>query len=134
MRLVIIVFLLLASVAGAQDLKVFPPDSVEKRVIEAVEISRNLKIDGVLDEPEWNLAKPSPRFTQVQPVQGGPANFNTSVKVLYNDNFLYIGIVCSDSLGKKALRATDSRRAFDHMEHDLVNLGFDCFNDKRNAM
>jgi hypothetical protein len=26
------------------------------------------------------------------------------------------------------------KRDFDHMQHDLVNLGFDCFNDKRNAM
>ncbi|NLO03485.1 MAG: carbohydrate binding family 9 domain-containing protein [Bacteroidales bacterium] len=134
MRFIIIILLLVASVAGAQDLRVFPPDSVEKRVIDAVEITRNLKIDGVLDEPEWSMAKPSPHFTQVTPVQGGPANFNTSIKVLYNDNFLYVGIICSDSLGKKALRATDLRRDFDHMEHDLVNLGFDCFNDKRNAM
>ena len=107
MRFIIIILLLVASVAGAQDLRVFPPDSVEKRVIDAVEITRNLKIDGVLDEPEWSMAKPSPHFTQVTPVQGGPANFNTSIKVLYNDNFLYVGIICSDSLGKIALRATD---------------------------
>ena len=126
--------MLFSFVARAQDFRVFPPDSVEKREVYAVEITRNLKIDGILDEPEWDLAKPSPRFTQVTPVQGVPPNFDTSFKVLYNDNYLYIGIVCSDSLGKKALRATDFKRDFDHMQHDLVNLGFDCFNDKRNAM
>ena len=87
-----------------------------------------------MDEEEWNLPGQSPRFTQVTPVQGVPPNFDTYFKVLYNKNFLYLGVTCLDSMGKKAIRATDFKRDFDHMQHDLINLGFDCFNDERNAM
>lgn len=134
MRFLSVVFLFMALYAGAQDFRVFPPDSVQKRVIDAVEITRNLKVDGILDEAEWSLAMPSPSFTQVTPVQGVPPNFETSFKVLFNADYLYIGVISYDSLGKKALRATDLKRDFDHMQHDLLNLGFDCFNDKRNAM
>jgi len=133
MRSLFIFLLCFAPIIRAQDVKIFKPDSAKKK-LQAVEISGNLKIDGILNEDFWKLAKPSPRFTQVAPDQGAKPNFDTHVKVLYNNNYLFIGIVCLDSLGKKAIRATDFRRDFDHMKHDLVNIGFDCFNDERNAV
>ena len=117
----------------AQNSEIFKPDSVRKE-IEAEEIHTNLRIDGVLDEPEWKLAKASPRFTEVEPVQGAPASFDTYVKALYNKQYLYFGIFSKDSLGKRAIRATDFKRDFDFRQHDLVNISIDGFNDKRNAM
>lgn len=133
MKYLIIIMLFYASVARAQDMRIFKPDSVRKSV-DAVEITRDLRIDGVLDELEWKLAKPSPRFTQVRPIQEVPPNFDTSFKVLFNDNFLYVGVVCYDSLGQKAIRVPNFKRDFDWRQNDLINLGFDCFNDKRNSM
>ncbi|MDD4109148.1 MAG: DUF5916 domain-containing protein [Prolixibacteraceae bacterium] len=133
MRLIFIFLLFLTTIVKAQDLKIFKPDSVKKSV-EAIGISGDIKIDGVMNEAEWDLAKKSARFTQVTPVQGVPPNFDTFFKVLYDENYLYIGVICLDSMGKKAIRATDFKRDFDHMQHDLINLGFDCFNDERNAM
>lgn len=133
MKYLIIIMLFYASIVRAQDMRIFKPDSIRESV-DAVEIIRNMRIDGVLDEAEWNLAKPSPRFTQVRPIQEVPPNFDTSFKVLYNSNYLYVGVVCYDSLGKKAIRAPDFKRDFNWMQHDLINLGFDCFNDKRNSM
>lgn len=112
---------------------IFKPDSIKKEII-ATEIERNLKIDGILNEPEWNKAAPSPRFTEIEPQQGNPPAFETKVKVLYNREYLYLGIFSYDSLGKKAIRATDFKRDFDYRQHDLVNIAFDPFNDKRNAM
>ena len=100
----------------------------------AVQISNSIKVDGVLDEEEWKLAKPSPQFVQVEPKQGNAPNFPTTVMVLYNRQYLYLGFVCYDSLGKKAIRATDFRRDFGIRSHDHVAIAFDGFNDKRNAM
>lgn len=111
----------------------FKPDSVKKE-IEAVQITTTLRIDGVMNEAEWKLAKPSPRFIQIEPYQGQPPSQETEVKVLYNKQYLYFGIFAHDSLGKKAIRATDFKRDFDFRTHDLVSIAFDCFNDKRNAM
>ncbi len=121
------------TIAASQNADVFPPDAV-KKTIQAVRIEGALRIDGVLSEPEWNLAPPSPPFTQIEPHQGAPASFATSVRVLYNQQFLYVGIFSRDPAGKKAIRATDFRRDFDYLAHDLVTLTFDGFNDRRNAM
>src|SRR5436853_1277533 len=117
----------------SQDSETFKPDSVQKEII-ATKINSSLRIDGVLNEMEWSKASISPRFTQIEPYQGSLPNFNTYVKVLYNKQYIYFGIFSQDSLGKKAIRATDFKRDFNFMAHDLVTLTFDGFNDKRNAM
>lgn len=117
----------------SQDAEIFKPDSIKKE-IDAVKITASLHIDGVLNEPEWTLAKPSPRFTQIEPHQGAAPNFETFIKVLYNKEYLYLGFFSKDSLGKKAIRATNFKRDFDYRQHDLVNVAFNAFNDKRNAM
>ena len=80
------------------------------------------------------LAAASPHFTQVDPEQGKPALFNTRVKVLFNQQYLYIGFFAMDPLGKKSIRSTDFIRDFDLTRHDLVSIAFDGFNDHRNAM
>lgn len=117
----------------AQDTDMFKPDSVRKS-LEAVQIHGALHIDGVLNEPEWQLTKPSSRFIQVEPLQGTSPNFQTDVRVLYNKQFLYVGIFSKDSLGRNAIRATDFKRDFNVLQHDMVMLSFDGFNDQRNAM
>jgi hypothetical protein len=128
-----LILLLTVAPAYSQKADVFKPDSV-KKVIDAVQISSYLNVDGLLNEEEWKKARPSPRFTQIEPYQGIAPNYNTDVKVLYNKQYLYFGIFSQDSLGKKAIRAVDLKRDFDYRQHDLINLSFDAFNDQRNAM
>lgn len=136
MRLFLPVFLLFFIVplfSSAQAPAVFKPDSIKKELI-ATRIYSTLRIDGRLDEEEWQLAPLSPRFTQVEPYQGAPASANTVVKVLYNKQHLYIGAFMQDSSGRKGIRAVDFKRDFDWHSHDLLNIGFDGFNDERNSM
>ena len=106
-----ILLLLGSAYAVAQDTDMFKPDTV-RRSLEAVQVHGSLHIDGVLNEPEWQLAKPSPRFIQVEPLQGTSPNFETEVKVLFNKQFLYFGVFSKDSLGRNAIRATDFKRDF----------------------
>src|SRR5271168_4817691 len=105
-------FFLIPSFAFAQDAKFFKPDSI-RRQIRALKISTMLKIDGVLDEPEWSLPAPSSEFVQIEPYQGKQPAYATIVKVLYNQKYLYIGMIAKDPMGKKAIRATDFIRDFD---------------------
>jgi hypothetical protein len=128
-----LLLLFFTSRAFAQDSEIFKPDPNRKEIT-ASRISRSLTIDGFMREPEWQLAKPSTRFIQVEPQQGKAPNYETEVRVLYNRQYLYVGIFSRDSLGKKAIRATDYKRDFDPRQHDQVGLSFDGFNDKRNAM
>ena len=133
MKQVCFLLLCLSSISHAQHTDIFKPDSVKKKLL-ALESTNPLRIDGVLDEADWKRLKPSPRFTQIEPFQGEVPNHDTEIKVLYDNKNLYFGIICYDSLGKKAIRATDFKRDFDYRTHDLVTLCFDGFNDQRNAM
>ena len=133
-RLVIAIFISLTTLTiFSQDTGVFKPDSVRKELI-ATLINGSIKVDGSLDEDEWKLASASSQFIQIEPRQGGAPNFQTTVMVLYNRHYLYFGFTCFDSLGKKAIRATDFRRDFGIRSHDHVAIAFDGFNDNRNAM
>jgi len=125
--------LFISSYSFAQDADFFKPDSV-RRALKAVKITGSINVDGLLDEPDWSLATASSPFIQIEPYQGKAPNYATRVKCLYNQKYLYFGITCSDPLGKRAIMATDFIRDFDYTRHDLVNLSFDTFNDKRNAM
>ncbi len=124
---------LLVSTSFAQDAEIFKPDSI-KREIEAVRISTSLRVDGLINDDEWKNVKPVSNFIQIEPYQGKLPNHDTEIKVLYNKQYLYFAIFARDSLGKKAIRATDFKRDFNYWQHDLLNLSFDGFNDNRNAM
>lgn len=134
MKQILLTLLVFKSIFSvAQDAEIFKPDSAKKE-LEATQISTSLRIDGLLNDAEWKKVKPSPRFTQIEPFQGKTPNHNTDIKVLYNQQYLYFAIFAHDSLGKKAIRATDFKRDFNIRQHDFVSLVFDGFNDKRNAM
>jgi len=124
---------LVTSFSFAQDAEIFKPDSI-KREIEATRINTVLRVDGLANEKEWSTAKPVSGFIQIEPYQGKLPNNDTEIRVLYNKQFLYFAIFARDSLGKKAIRATDFKRDFNYQQHDLLNLSFDGFNDQRNAM
>src|SRR5476651_2331655 len=130
---ILILILSIASPAFCQDADFFKPNHI-RRELKAVKINNSLKIDGELSEPEWNLTKGASDFIQVEPMQGKPSQFVTIIKVLYNQKFLYVGVICKDPKGRKAIMATDFARDFDILKHDLVDLAFDTFNDQRNAI
>ncbi len=129
----LIPFLLFSIGSFAQNPELFKPDSI-KRIIEGVPINTVLKIDGILNEQEWQSAKPVSDFVQIEPQQGEKANHKTIMCALYNTRYLYLGIFSQDSLGKKSIRATDFKRDFDFKQHDLVTIAIDGFNDRRSSM
>jgi hypothetical protein len=52
-------------------------------------------VDGKLDDAAWLAATPSTSFTQHFPDEGQPPSEPTSVRVLYDDDALYVGIDCT---------------------------------------
>ena len=51
-------------------------------------------IDGRLDDPVWAAAAPSDTFVQHFPDEGAPPSERTSMRVLYDDKNLYVGVDC----------------------------------------
>jgi len=59
--------------------------------VEAVWTDEPPKIDGKLDDPAWEKARPTSDFIQVEPVEDAPAVGQTIVYVLYDKENLYFG-------------------------------------------
>ena len=65
--------------------------------IVASKITEPPRIDGWLNDPAWQWAVPVSGFKQFDPEEGAPPTEQTSAMILYNDNALYVGVMCYDS-------------------------------------
>jgi hypothetical protein len=65
-----------------------PPELVAVRAPEPV------LVDGRLDDGAWRAAPPSDAFTQQYPDEAAPPTERTEVRVLYDDEALYVGVRC----------------------------------------
>lgn len=63
------------------------------------ESNQKINIDGVLEEAAWQTADKADQFWEKFPndKKRAEANIQTEVKMTYDDDFLYIGIVCHDT-------------------------------------
>lgn len=105
--------------------------SSEKK-IEAIKINTRPIIDGILNDSLWNLAKPISDFIQQEPFPGSPPSFRTEVKVLYNNESLFIGVFCQDPQPDKIV-ARELKSDGNLRGEDNFTLLFDTFNDNKSA-
>ena len=99
----------------------------------AVYIESPITIDGELDEPQWKLSEVAKDFIQNEPDTGEPATERTEVRLLYDDENLYLGVYCYDSAGREGLTVTQISRDFGPGDGDHFAMIFDTFNDHRNG-
>ncbi len=95
-----------------------------------VAIARNgpVELDGRLDEAAWRAAQPGRDFRQHRPYEGRPATQQTEIRVLYDDEAVYIGARMFDSLGAAGVRTQLVRRDQD-TDSDYLELTFDTNHD-----
>ncbi len=67
------------------------------------------RIDGKLDDAAWLLAPPDSRFTQNYPDEGKPPTQRTELRVLYDDDAIYIGVRCFDDHPKEIVERLTRR-------------------------
>lgn len=111
----------------------FPPPETPVE-IKATKITGNITLDGRLDEPEWNTAASITNFFKVEPVQGEAIKNPTTVRILYDDKNLYVGVFAKDDEGKKGVRMQDLRRDFNTSENDIFGIQIDAQNTKQYAV
>jgi hypothetical protein len=70
------------------------PPSLEPPHVVAVRASSPPAIDGRLDDAAWALAVPTTAFTQKFPDEGAPPSEKTTMRVLYDDDAIYISFDC----------------------------------------
>lgn len=112
----------LASSLGALRAQQRIPDSRE-RVVRAARVEGTVHVDGLLDEPDWERAEPTSGFRQREPFEGEPTMEETVVRVLYDDENLYIGARLYDSdpsrIARQLTRRGETGRAAGYFEFSL---------------
>lgn len=81
-------------------------------------------IDGKLDETLWKQALPHDAFYQTQPFDKQKAHLKTEVRVLFDDKYLYVGIVAFDS-DAQGIRDSFARRDRITIDQDFFALYLD---------
>lgn len=71
-----------------------------------------ITLDGVLDEPVWKRTIPAGNFIMQDPVLGGTPTEATEVHFAFNNDHLYMAVVCRDSEPDKLLGNTRKRDEF----------------------
>ncbi|HET7552739.1 MAG TPA: DUF5916 domain-containing protein [Gemmatimonadaceae bacterium] len=99
-------------------------------IAHAVRATGPIELDGLLDESAWQSAPVTDSFTQINPDEGKPASQKTEVRVVYDDQALYVGVRLHDTgqiiarLGRRDMPLGDS---------DWFGLMIDSYHDHRTA-
>ncbi len=65
-------------------------------VATALPIELRVELDGRVDEEAWATATPITDFTQQEPVEGGRPSESTEIRVVFDEDNLYIGAIIYD--------------------------------------
>ena len=104
----------------------------QTRNMPAVKTAQPPKIDGTLDDAAWQTAPVATDFIQNFPRAGELATVKTEVRILYDNNAIYIGALLHDDphLIRKQLTARDEEQQSDV---DYFSVFFDTYNDNQNG-
>ena len=95
------------------------------------QINATIEPDGILDETYWETADSANEFWEYFPLDSIQARKQTEIKMLYDDDNLYIGITVYTAGKDYAIQSL--KRDFRAGNSDNITLLFDTFNDGNNA-
>jgi hypothetical protein len=102
------------------------------RTMRASRLTGVMSIDGKLDEPAWATAVPSSDFMQSYPKVGAKATDPTEVRVLYDDDALYVGVRMFDA-HPDSIAAQLARRDASGIYSDWLHVMIDSYRDRRTS-
>ena len=108
------------------------PDAFHaKKELKAIRINKAPRIDGVLDDEAWKNAPLATNFIQQDPKPFAPESRPTVVKVIYDDDAVYLGAYlydAPDSISKELSQRDDTE-----VNVDFFGVSFDCFQNNQNG-
>ncbi|MHC0442060.1 DUF5916 domain-containing protein [Flavobacterium sp. 3-210] len=101
----------------------------QKKVLQAQSTVESISIDGKLDEAAWENAPIATNFIMFEPDNGKPIpeGKKTEIKVLYNNDAIYIGAMMYDDEPNKILKEISQRDNFGTA--DIFGVFVNGFND-----
>ena len=128
--LAVLVFLVGFVASTPAQTTVGSPDG--RRQMTAIEVTGAITVDGVLDEEVWSRAVAAGDFIQSDPLEGQPASEATEVRVAFDADYLYIGVVCHDA-DPSGIVINEIRKDFAGRDQDTFDVLLDTFGDRRNG-
>jgi hypothetical protein len=102
------------------------------KVMRATRTSSTINIDGKLNEAAWASATPATDFTQSYPDIGAKPTDATEVRILYDDDALYVGVRMFDS-HPELIAAQLARRDATGIYSDWLHVMVDSYHDRRTS-
>ena len=115
-------FLLLSQLVFSQD-----------AMIRAVRVPSGPVLDGMLNDSIWNSGVVFFQFKMVEPVPGSKPTEKTEMRVIFDENNLYIGIRCYDHEPKRISANNMQHDNQEERSNDQLSVLLDPFQDNRNA-
>ncbi|MCB0635876.1 MAG: carbohydrate binding family 9 domain-containing protein [Lewinella sp.] len=126
-HLLSVLFLLMGAGVAAAPL---PPDDTKKEV-GAQRVTEAPVIDGQLDEPAWQYAVPTQGFTTLDPTPGKPASQEAEIRIIYDNDALYIGAYLYDTQPDSIMQELSERDVLRNT--DWFGIFIDAYRDGING-
>ncbi|WP_053334208.1 carbohydrate binding family 9 domain-containing protein [Gemmatimonas phototrophica] len=120
--------------ASAQTPTVPEPTEESRRRLVARRALGRITVDGRLDEADWRSAPVAGDFAQARPDFLPTTRYPTEVRVLYDNEHLYVAAFNRDSAGMSSLRMPDLRRDFEPPENDVFGVTIGPMGDRRTVL
>ena len=100
------------------------------RAATAVFAERAPNVDGKLDDPVWQTARPERGFRRDSPSDGNPAAQDSEIRIVYDQDALYVGARLFDDRPDLVSRRLNRRDSFDDF-NDVFFALIDSYHDHR---
>jgi hypothetical protein len=108
-------------------------DASGRVTVRAVRTNRPLRIDGRLDEAEYESTEAIGGFLQQEPDEGVPATERTDAWIFFDDDNIYVAARCWDTHPERMV-ANEMRRDTNQLrQNDTFGVLFDTYHDRRNG-
>lgn len=92
-----------------------------------------IKIDAVMDEPDWQTADVADHFKQLFPFDSSYAKAQTEVRMTYDDHMIYIFAVMHNQPGPRKYFTPSLKRDYRGPGNDGFSVTMDTYKDRTNG-
>ena len=106
------------------------------QIVTAIRVDKGPSLDGSLADDVWKLAVAFTDFKMVDPTPGGIPSEKTELRIVYDHDNLYLGLMCFDrEISRLSANSMvhDGGGDYGWEGEDIVRILLDPFQDKRNA-
>lgn len=93
-------------------------------------ISQKIKIDGLINENAWKDADVAKNFFMITPTDGKKAQQESEVRILYDEKYMYFGIIFFNNSIKGDYAVESLKRDFSFNKNDNLLIAIDPFNNQ----